>query len=137
MISKNTDAFEVMVKNSQTIGADTDVITESGLGTYREKNGNHYISYKSGGAACLIKYDGQNAVVTRTGEISSRMCYTHKKHTDIIYSTPYGNINMTLYTTHMSHSLDRDGGTIRLEYVLDTNGNKTQNSTTITIKRSQ
>lgn len=135
MTSKNTNEFKISVANAQTIDGNTDMITETARGSFRMQNGKCYISYKSGGSSNLLKVEGDTVTLRRTGEYGSDIQYKPGKHSEISYRTPYGVIKMGLFTRFTEHKLSDDGGTIRLGYVLQTNGDELYNDMKITIER--
>ncbi|MGN1116326.1 MAG: DUF1934 domain-containing protein [Candidatus Ornithomonoglobus sp.] len=135
MTSKNTNEFKITVVNSQTIDGHTDKISETACGSFRMQNGKAYVIYKSGGSSNMLKIDGDTVTLRRTGEYGSQMQYKPGKHEEILYRTPYGVIKMGLFTRFTEHRLSDDGGTIRLGYVLQTNGDKLYNDMIITIER--
>lgn len=83
----------------------------------------------------MLKVDGDTVTLRRTGEYCSEMHYEPGKHSEISYRTPYGVIKMGLFTRFTEHRLSDNGGTIRLGYVLETNGDKFYNDMIITIER--
>lgn len=132
---KNTNEFKISVANSQTIDGHTDEILEAARGSFRMRNGKGYIVYKSGGSSNMIRIDGDTVTLRRTGEYGSEMQYKPGKRSEISYRTPYGMIRMGLFTRFTEHRLSDNGGTIRLGYVLETNGDKIYNDMIITIER--
>lgn len=100
------------------IGDDTEYITESGDGSLRIKDGKYYIMYKTDTATVMIRLEGDNANVKRTGESSSDMDYRCGKATNFEYNTPYGMMRMELFTKKLEYRLDENGGVINLQYEL-------------------
>lgn len=85
----------------------------------------------------MIKTGSTTVTVTRTGAVHSKLEYEVGKHKEFMYNTPYGAIKMTLFTKFIKYSLNENGGTIHLDYVLDANGDKIYNKTTIKIERGE
>ncbi|MGN0162206.1 MAG: DUF1934 domain-containing protein [Candidatus Ornithomonoglobus sp.] len=135
MTSKNTNEFKISVINSQTIDGETHKVSEVARGSFRIQNGKAYIAYKSGDSSNMLKVDGDIVTLRRTGEYGSEMYYKPGKRSEISYRTPYGVIKMGLFTRFTEHRLTDDGGTIRLGYVLEANGDKLYNDMIITIER--
>ena len=115
---KNTDKFIVKVKNRQTDKGDTEYITERGEGSLRIKDGKYYIMYKTDSATVMIRLEMGYANVTRGGESRSDMEYRAGKTTRFMYNTPYGAMEMELYTKSINYSLSPRGGEIQLRYTL-------------------
>ena len=118
MTLKNTDKFIVKVKNRQTNSGDTEYITERGEGTLRINDGKYYIMYKTDSATVMIRLEMGCVNVTRVGEIRSDMEYRAGKTTRFMYNTPYGAMEMELYTKSINYSISACGGEIRLRYTL-------------------
>lgn len=118
MTLKNTDKFTVTVKNRQTNGTDTEYITETGIGSMRSSEGKYYIMYKTDTATVMIKLEKNTANVKRTGDTKSEMNYVCGKTTQILYNTPYGKMEMDLFTKSLKYTLDDLGGVINLRYSL-------------------
>ncbi|MBQ3471523.1 MAG: DUF1934 domain-containing protein [Clostridia bacterium] len=82
MTLNNTDnAYRIIVKNTQTIDAETDTIEEIAYGSYDEKNGKQYIRYKTaadeqnGAIASILILDGDSLTIKRRGHTTSSMVY--------------------------------------------------------------
>lgn len=118
MISKNTDKFIVTVTNRQLLDGDVDCIKESGLGSLRVSGGKYYVMYKTENATVMIKVDGECVNVKRTGDARSDMDYKCGETTYFMYNTPYGAMEMELFTKKLEYSLNSGGGTINLKYSL-------------------
>lgn len=61
-------------------------------------------------------------VMNRAGEFGSTMVFVKDTRFQGQYHTPYGDMGLALYTTHVYCKVGRDKGTVRLEYQLDMNG---------------
>ena len=118
MISKNTDKFTVTVVNRQVNNGDTDYIRETGTGSLRVKDSKYYIMYKTDTATVMIRLDGKYANVKRTGESSSDMDYRPGEKTAFDYNTPYGVMQLALFTKKLEYTLDETGGEIKIQYEL-------------------
>ncbi len=118
MISKNTDKFTVTVINRQVNNGEIDYIRESGTGSLRIKDDKYYIMYKTDTATVMIRIDGECANVKRTGESSSDMDYRPGKKTAFEYNTPYGVMQMEIFTKNLDYKLDENGGVINIQYEL-------------------
>lgn len=135
MILKNTESFKINVINTQTIDGEKNSVIESAVCSYRRSNGKYYIAYQTSDSKCMIKLDDRGITVTRLGDSSAKMSYEPGKHRDFLYNTPYGTLKMTVFTKFISHTLHENGGTIHMDYVLDTNGDKLYNNMFIKIER--
>ena len=61
-------------------------------------------------------------VMNRAGEFGSTMVFVKDTRFQGLYHTPYGDMGLALYTTHVYCKAGRDKGTVRLEYQIDMNG---------------
>lgn len=61
-------------------------------------------------------------VMNRAGEFGSTMVFVKDTRFQGQYHTPYGDMGLALYTTHVYCKAGKDKGTVRLEYQIDMNG---------------
>ena len=61
-------------------------------------------------------------VMNRAGEFGSTMVFVKDTRFQGLYHTPYGDMGLALYTTHVYCKASREKGTVRLEYQIDMNG---------------
>lgn len=118
MTLKNTDKFRMLVTNHQTIDGETDIISEQGTGSFREADGKWYIMYKTGDISVMLKIDGETVHVKRSGEYGSDIDYVKGEKTAFSYNTPYGRMDMALYTKDIKYTMSVFGGVVVLEYDL-------------------
>ena len=130
---KNTDGFMITVINRQRIDGSEEKIEEKGTGSMRYKDGRHYIKYSANGSTVMIKLETGRAEVHRIGENKSDMQYIEGKTTDLSYKTPYGNINMEMFTKAVDYSLGENGGKVHLAYDFSCNGGIIENHMEINI----
>lgn len=136
----NTDrAYRIIVKNTQTIDAETDTIEEIAYGSYDEKNGKQYIRYKTEAdeenhsISSIIIIDGDSLTIKRRGHTNSSMVYRAGKKHAFPYETPYGIIDMEIETDKLISTVDENGGTIELVYTLTVQGETYYNDMKITV----
>lgn len=118
MTLRNTDKFRVVVTNHQTIDGQTDIISETGTGSLRESDGKWYIMYKTGDVSVMLRVEGERVHVKRSGEYGSDIDYIKGEKTSFSYVTPYGVMDMELYTKDITYSMSMFGGALMLEYDL-------------------
>ena len=142
MTLKNTDKeYKIVVRNTQTIDGEQNVIEETALGSYRETNGKQYITYRteetdeSESAASILILDGDSLTIKRRGSTSSSMIYRGGHTYSFPYATPYGTIDMELETDRLISYLSEHGGTIELVYTLTIQGEKYFNNMKITVTK--
>lgn len=61
-------------------------------------------------------------VMNRAGEFGTTMVFVKDTRFEGLYHTPYGDMGLALYTTHVYCKADADKGTVRLEYQIDMHG---------------
>lgn len=135
---KNTDnEYCITVRNKQTIDGETDIIEEVATGQYHVKNGKQYIMYKTENegdvTSSMIKLDGNEIQIKRTGSINSLMVYRAGTVRTFAYNLPYGTVEMELETKRLISNLDENGGEISLLYTLGVQGDKYYNDMKITV----
>ncbi|MGN0606389.1 MAG: DUF1934 domain-containing protein [Oscillospiraceae bacterium] len=104
---------------------ESELITE---GVYRIKGGLANISYAEteltgfeGSETSVTVRRSEYACVERKGTANSTLILeTEKKH-HCYYSTPYGAMNMGIFTHTIENSLDETGGTLYMKYSVDIN----------------
>ena len=140
MTLKNTDKeYKIVVRNTQTIDGEQNVIEETALGCYREKNGKQYITYRTEetdeSVSSILILDGDSLTIRRRGSTSSSMIYRAGHTYSFPYATPYGTIDMELETDRLISYLSEHGGTIELVYTLTIQGEKYFNNMKITVTK--
>lgn len=112
-----------------------DTVTESGSGTYRKKDDTVYITYSADDAKVFIKAQNDVITVKRTGYAKSDIRYELGKRTGFLYRTPFGTIDMSIYTESIISRANSDGAKISLSYTLETGGDKLYNNMVIKAER--
>ena len=64
-----------------------------------------------------------SVIMTRTGEFASTMVFSREKRFEGKYTTPYGDMDMAVYTRQLNCALGEDSGTLHLKYQLNIQGN--------------
>ena len=142
MTLKNTDnSYKIVVRNTQTTDGEQNVIEETAFGSYHEKSGKQYITYRtektdeSDSIASILILDGDSLTIRRRGSTSSHMIYRAGHRHSFPYATPYGTIDMELETDRLISYLSHSGGTIELAYTLTIQGEKYFNNMKITVTK--
>lgn len=103
-----------------------DEVTVTTQGKYYMKNGSHYIVYREtsetgiGETSTTLVYlpDG-SARLMRTGDQRLRMNFIEGKRDITHYATPFGHLNLGLYTNNVEFRLTARGGVFKLSYNID------------------
>ena len=69
-----------------------------------------------------LTLQADRVVMNRAGEFGSTMVFVKDTRFQGLYHTPYGDMGLALYTTHVYCKASREKGTVRLEYQIDMNG---------------
>ena len=68
----------------------------------------------------LTAKNGGTVVLDREGELSSRLIIKHGRRTSCFYSIPQGELTLGIYGKNVEVNLNETGGTVKLEYAIDT-----------------
>lgn len=70
----------------------------------------------------LSAKNGSCVSILRTGDVITELQLELGKRHVCLYSTPYGDMNIGIYTRGIDNRMTPDGGTLSLEYTVDYNG---------------
>lgn len=101
-----------------------ELITEATMKREREnEEGSIIINYDESnisegkGTKTRLKINKNKMIMTKVGNISSRMEFEENKNYSNLYTTPYGNFDLDFNTIIFSNNLDEFGkGSIYIEY---------------------
>lgn len=71
------------------------------------------------GTLTIITFTPSNAVLKRTGTVTSRMVFAPGTRNTFLYQTPYGTSTVGLETQRYRSTLGERGGVLELLYVVD------------------
>ncbi|MGN0612542.1 MAG: DUF1934 domain-containing protein [Porcipelethomonas sp.] len=119
---------------------ETELVTK---GNFRIENDTFYISYEDSeatgfeGSVTEIAVTGSRfASVIRKGSSSSDLIVEVNKKHHCHYETPYGGMDIGVYTHSIGNRLDKNGGELYLKYTLDINaGYMSDNEILINVRR--
>jgi len=60
--------------------------------------------------------------MTRGGAYATQMVFRMGSRYEGLYRTPYGEMELAVYSTRVNYDIGEDGGTLELSYQLDLNG---------------
>ncbi len=97
-------------------------------GTYYFKNGKHYVFLEEmeegvpGVTKTQIKWkDTEVLEVTKKGVSNVHMVFEKNKKNRCCYETPYGQLNLGIFTTKIEADVQEDTIELRTEYAMDVN----------------
>ena len=97
-------------------------------GTYYFKNGKHYVFFEEvaegipGITKTQIRWKNEEILeVSKKGISNMHMIFEKNKNNRCYYDTPYGQLNLGIYTTEMMVDEKEDNINIRAQYSMDVN----------------
>lgn len=115
----------IHICNEQTMDGEHDKIEMSVVGTISGDGSGcvlEYTEYDEDGLKTFttVTPDGERSVcVTRTGAFGSEMQFEVGKRSSTVYSTPYGELVMGVYTKRIENTLGENGGRLAFAYTTD------------------
>ena len=118
----------IKIKGSQGTDRDNmDVIEFSSVGTMEKTDGAYVLRYEEGqmlgvgkvSTTLTAKGDG-TVVLAREGNLNSRLIIKRGRRTSCFYSIPQGELTLGIYGKNVEVNLNEMGGTVKLEYAIDT-----------------
>ena len=97
------------------------------VGEYYNRNGKHYILYEEiledieGSTNCTIKISDQQIDIIKKGSSNVHMVFEENKKNMTYYHTPYGDLQVGIYTTMIKVTEEEDKVIADVEYGLDIN----------------
>lgn len=110
-----------------------------------EENGDYRLSYREtdpsmGGAVTTIAVSDNAARIemTRSGPFGTQLIMEKNRRHVCLYHTPYGELNLGIYTGFIKSVMGPAGGTLRFCYTLDfSTGLASENELTVTVKEEK
>ncbi len=122
--------FMISIKGLQTYsdgcdGTDIELLTE---GRFSKEDGVYYLEYDEseitglGDTSTTVEIGDGYVSLERSGNVSSQMLFMPGRRTSSLYGTKYGELLIDIYTEKLDITLDKHGGRIAVDYILDVNG---------------
>lgn len=114
----------IHICNEQTMDGEHDKIEMSVVGTIHAGENGHvleYTEYDDGlkTFTTVTPLGNRSVQVTRTGAFGSEMQFEVGKRSSTVYSTPYGELVMGVYTKRIENTLGEQGGRLAFAYTTD------------------
>ncbi len=114
---------------STELGVDGDKsnIELTTTGSYSRLNGRWVLLYdemsedKTTVIKTIVKVDDKSVMITRNGDVSSKLIMTEGERNMCQYRTQFGDILLGVYCNEVINKLNDNGGTISMSYTLDVN----------------
>lgn len=122
---------------AKTNNDDSEPIETTGYGVYKVMAGNEYIRYEEFDEGeqekitCIIKISGDTVETTRKGSATSSMTFVPDKKIVTSYATPYGNIDMGVFSKRVDIERSQDLIKVAVDYELEVNNEKVSESNVI------
>lgn len=133
----------VSVSGIHTVDGESGDVAVVTSGIYYKKNGKHYIIYDEFQEGmerplrCTIKLYDRKAEIIRGGDVRAHMEFEVGKTTVNCYSTPFGEIILTISTFDMEVREEEDSVRAEILYSLEMNSVKTSDSRVVIEARSK
>jgi len=69
-----------------------------------------------------VVIENESVTMTRGGVYATQMVFRMGSRYEGLYQTPYGEMELAVYSTLVNYDIGDDGGTLELSYQLDLNG---------------
>ena len=145
-MDKEKNKFIISIKGLQTYedasGDDTDIslMTEA---DFEYQNGAYFIDYEESeltgleGTSTSIEIGDNYVSLQRSGTINTNMLFMKDRRTSSYYSTPYGDMQIDVFTDYLNIDVTPNGGKINVDYFIDINNTSTgKNNFEIEIKQA-
>ena len=110
-------------------------------GSYSRLNGRWVLLYdemsedKTTVIKTIVKVDDKSVMITRNGDVSSKLIMTEGERNMCQYRTQFGDILLGVYCNEVINKLNDNGGTISMSYTLDVNASVlSENKVTIKVR---
>ena len=121
----------VTITGSHETDGETESIETIQPGNYKFLQGKHFVQYEevleeslSGKpvcAKCLLKISEDSVTLTKKGPAQTEMFFKTGEDYTTLYDTPFGSLQMRLYTTALDIQESEDSLTITIDYSMDMN----------------
>lgn len=93
---------KINLNSIQKMGAEQEHIMDQYSGSFMERDNRRYVSYsrntEDGEIDCLISFDRRSLFMTQKGALRSKLELMPGKQTNNEYNTPFGMINLQVFT---------------------------------------
>ncbi len=137
--------YLISVCGRQAVNDETGEVEVTALGSYMQRNGKRYISYKeydedtNKSQTSILKIEGDRCVtLIRGGVDGTRLILENGKRHLCQYATDFGQMMLGIFTSRVDNQLTDEGGRITVDYTLDLDANLSSvNQLCITVKEAE
>lgn len=117
------DEVVLNIYGSQTVGENKELIEFTTQGLMERKGQVVTLIYEDSGddseaVRTAISVDGDVVTMEKQGSLETQFIFETSKTFSTVYSTPFGDLDVTLFPTLVEASMGETSGRIDLEYVL-------------------
>lgn len=133
----------IEVENTQTLGGRDEKYTVSVNGTLEYDDGCYKLTYTEydgelKGCKTFVTVEGDSVSVAREGGYSTELKLKNGERRTSVYSTPYGEFSLGLFTNRIFSDMSENGGTLETEYTIEfAPDSKALNSMKITVSEGK
>lgn len=124
------------IVGSQSKDGERDDVTLNVNGRLVSEDGIHTLTYTElddeGSIDTEIRIEGEVVTMIKSGATESNMVFEKAKTYAAAYSTPFGNLDVSLFPTLVDTHVGEDAGRIELEYILSMGGEQYVNRVNLT-----
>ena len=132
----------ITIENTQKTPGNNTESTLTTVGKLWGISSDYHISYSEqddelkGSETELHVVNDSKVTMTRRGNYSSMMIFEPGQQHHCFYNTPFGELNLGVFTKKVKSNVDELGGKLKFSYTLDANNEfLSENTLNITIKR--
>lgn len=123
------DDYNISIIGKQLYSDDAGEVSLCTTGTYTQRGGARFIAYKeydqdnpSLSYTSVLKVEPHKITMMRAGTATRLILEEGKRHL-CLYDTGYGTLTVGVFTSELSSSLEKLGGSINISYTLDIDSN--------------
>ena len=88
------------------------------------------------GTTTVFEVSGRQVILTRAGNVNSRMVFEEGRQHTSLYETPFGELSVDIQTSALCHNLTERGGILEIQYSIAVEHTVTgRNSFKLRVKR--
>ncbi len=139
MTLKNTENNAII----SIANTNSDIEPADIAGGFYKKDGHFYVTYTEGEKSgmgtsrVLLRVEENCITMRRMGEYSTVMRYIPGQETQLMYKTPYGEMQMKIKTHKIDNRLTDAGGELAWEYELFAGGDASKNKIILRVKLTE
>ena len=145
MENKQENKFIISIKGLQTYEDDSDdtdisLLTEA---CFEYQDGLYFIDYEESeltgleGTKTCIEIGKNYVSLQRSGTVNTHMLFMKDRKTSSYYNTPYGDMQIDIFTDYLDIDVGPEGGKVNVDYFIDINNMNTgKNNFEIEIRKA-